>query len=463
MKRRSALKLLPFSFAGLAALPLRAAAWGKGPLGLEYTAKVRDRLERIKHTQSEEMLEASYMIADTVKNGGTCFYEWDLGHGTEYDIWPDRPGDTSILTHGIPNNIKRGDLALIDSYFEDQIRDFRKKGVFLIAGPRPWGGENIGSELLLPEFRKMRLKPYADLWIENYSTSYGAIMDIPGETAPMAPVSGVIGMMTLWMMISDAARILARDGVTFDVYGREPELGNDDVNVDMSRPLGEVYYDTAIRQQRAIDDDIDRIDAIAAMAVHSVFTGGRVYVYSRYERNLCGEGTVRRGGLALTNGVYGPPDNLRLMDDPIQLGKIDLTFRPTDKDMVIMGGGYPDDPEDLASLEIFRKAGMGVCFIGPATKNGEIPPGKTVAKEADIHVGDMFDSYGLFALPGIKRKVAPTSGLVMNQIFWVINCQIAQQVIERTGNAPCVYLSGALQGGMEKLNENKRILRERGY
>jgi len=270
-------------------------------------------------------------------------------------------------------------------------------------------------------------------------------------------------MMTLWMMVSDAARILAMDGRTFNVFGDEPPLKPGDVNVEMSRPLGEVYYNTAIGQQRAIEDEFEKLDGIASMAVHAVFTGGRVYVYSRYERNLSAEGTVRRGGLALTNGVYGTPDDLRLMDDPIQLGKIDLTFKPTDRDMVIMGINEPDDPDDLASLDLFRKAGMGVCAIGPATRGGVAPSGRTVPKEVDIYTGSMCDTYGLFALPGIRRKVAPTSGLIMNQIFWAANCQIAEQIIERTGNAPCVYLSGALKGGMEKLDENKRILRERGY
>ena len=75
----------------------------------------------------------------------------------------------------------------------------------------------------------------------------------------------------------------------------------------------------------------------------------------------------------------------------------------------------------------------------------------------------MCDTYGLFALPGIKRKICPTSGLINNQIFWAVCCQIAEQIIERTGNAPGIYLSGALKGGMDKLNEVKRLYRERGY
>ncbi|MFC1693681.1 hypothetical protein ACFL1R_09270 [Candidatus Latescibacterota bacterium] len=462
MKRREAVKLIPLSLTGIAGLPGLTGARSKLPLGLEYTSKVRDLLERIKSNQSEELLEASHKIAETVRNGNKCYANWDMGHSTVYDIWPDRPGNTDIMSYRIPNDVKKGDLILLDRYHND-IENLHSKGVFIISGPTPWGGNNIGSELLRPDIRAMKLKPFADLWIENYATSYGAIMHVPGETAPLGPVSGVVGMMTLWMMISDAARILAGEGISFKVFGDEPSLKKGDVNVDMARPLGEVYYETAVKQQKAIDDEFTKINDIAAMAVHSVITGGRVYVYSRHSENLCAEGTVRRGGLSLTFGVYGPPEKLILMDDPIQRGIADLSFKPTDRDTVIMGIGKPDDSDDLESLDLFRKAGAGVAAIGPSTRNGIVPSGRTVPNEADIHIGTMCDTYGLFALPGINRKVAPTSGLINNQVFWAVCCQIAEQIIEKTGNTPGIYLSGALKGGMEKLNEVKRLYRERGY
>ena len=462
MKRRDAVKMIPLSIAGIMGLPGLVSSSSKKPLGLEYLSKVRCLLEKIKSTQSEEMMEASYRIANTIKNGGKCYLNWDIGHSNQYDLWPDRPGNTDILQYGIPEEVNKGDLLLCNSYNQN-LEKHHNQDAFLIGGPRPWGGDNIGYELLKPEYHKMKIRPFADLWIELYSTSHGAIIDVPGEIAPIGPVSGVVGMMTLWMMVSDASRLLAADNISFTVFGDEPNLKKSAVNVDMNRPLGDVYYDIAINQQKAIDVQFDTVDRIAAMAVHSALTGGRVYVYSRYSDNLCAEGTVRRGGLGLTFGVYGPPDELRLMDDPLQRGQADLKFVPTDKDTVIMGIGKPDDPDDLASLDIFKKTGAGTAAIGPSTRNGEVPKGRTVPKEVDIYYGDMMDTYGLFALPGIKKKIAPTSGLINNQIFWAVCCQIAEQIVQRTGNAPGIYLSGALKGGMEKLNEVKRLYKERGY
>ena len=466
MKRRDAVKMIPLSIGGIAGFPLISKSSLKKPLGLQYTSRIRKLLAKIKSTQSEEMLEASYRIAATVKNGGKCYFNWDLGHSNRYDIWPERPGNTDILQFGIPEKVEKGDLILCNSYGQNLEKLFGKidkHEMFLIGGPRPWGGDNIGSELLRPDIQKMKISPHAHLWIELFATSYGGIIDVPGEIAPIGPVSGVVGMMTLWMMVSDAARLLAIDNISFNVFGDEPKLKRDAVNVNMNRPLGDVYYDIAIGQQKAVDRQFDTVESIATMAVHSAMTGGRVYVYSRYSENLCAEGTVRRGGLGLTFGVSGPPEKLVLMDDPLQRGKADLTFVPTDKDTVIMGIGKPDDPDDHASLDIFKKTGAGIAAIGPSTRNGEIPEGRTVPKEVDIYCGDMTDTYGLFALPGIKKKIAPVSGLINNQIFWAVCCQIAEQIVRRTGNAPGIYLSGALKGGMEKLNEVKRLYKERGY
>ena len=461
MKRRDAVKLIPLSYAGIIGLQTRSYGYAQ-PLGLQFLATIRTLLEKIKTTRSDELLEASHRIAEAVMNGKKCYVQWDMGHSTKYDIWPERPGLPNIFVLEYPQDVEKGDIILTDCYYDD-IEEHRKKGAFIISGPRPWGGDCAKSELLVPEVQRMKLRPYADLWIDNYSDAYGAMVSVPGEIAPIGPDSGVVGMMTFWMIVSDAVRLLALNGKSFTVSGDEPPLAKDNVTVDMNRPLGEVYYDTAVNQQKAIEDDFDKINRIAFMATHSVLIGGRVYVYSRYYDNLAVEGTVRRGGLGLTFGVYGPPDKLILVDDPLQQGRIDLTFNPTDKDTIIMGIGKPDDSDDLASLDNFRKSGASISAIGPATRNWVVPQGRTVPKEVDVYCGNMCDAYGLFALPGIKRKVTPTSGLINNQIFWAVCCQIAEQIIQRTGNAPGIYLSGALRGGMEKLNEVKRLYKERGY
>ncbi len=467
MLRRDAVRLIPLSVTGLAAFAGNAGAGDRTPTALRFTAKMREIFERIKRNQSEEILEAAHRVADTVKRGNRCFINWDMGHRTTYDIFSDRPGDTDIFVKGLPVTAEPGDLVFTNAAAApedlERLKSQHARGVFVISGPRSWGGDNIGNEMIVPEIRDLRISPFADLWIDLYETAYGAVVDVPGSPCPLGPSSGGVGVLTYWMVTSDAARILAASSKKFTVYGDEPPVSGSIPTVNLNRPLGDQYFEAALNAQKAAEGEMDKVRLTAEMAVHSVLRGGRVYCYSRHEPYLCAECYARRGGLGLTFGVYGPPHELTLFDDPIQQGKLDLRFRPTEKDMVIMGLVKPDDPDDLAALALFRKAGMNVAAIGPKTRNGIIPESRTVPKEADVHVGGSCDTYGIFSLPGITRKICPISGFVANQLLWMICGEITDQLIARTGNIPAIYMNGAMKGGMDRLNEVKRLLRERGY
>src|SRR3989339_586571 len=110
MRRRSFIKTVPLSLAGIAALPGISFSSEACPLGLKYMKLIKERLEKIKATQSDEMLEASYRMANAVKSGKKACYVWDMGHSTEYDTWPDRPGNPDSMTKGIPEGLGKGDV-----------------------------------------------------------------------------------------------------------------------------------------------------------------------------------------------------------------------------------------------------------------------------------------------------------------------------------------------------------------
>lgn len=80
--------------------------------------------------------------------------------------------------------------------------------------------------------------------------------------------------------------------------------------------------------------------------------------------------------------------------------------------MVIMGITRPDDPADMANLNSFRELGMKVASIGPTSSDARLPGGDTVPKMTDVHVGRVYDTNGLYAIPGFNRKVCPTSGIM---------------------------------------------------
>jgi hypothetical protein len=127
-----------------------------------------------------------------------------------------------------------------------------------------------------------------------------------------------------------------------------------------------------------------------------------------------------------------------------------------------MGLCKPDDEVDLKHLDAYKRAGMKIFSIGPSTRNGAVPSGRTVPKETAIHVGSC-ETYGLYAVPGFNQRVCPTSGPVMNQIYWALQMEVAEGIIRRTGNAPGVFFSAAITNGNEHNALITQRCQRRGY
>ena len=434
MKRRSAVKLLPLSIAGLLGTADKILCNKKKsqPLSLHYLDNVTKTLEKIRGTELDGLLEASYRIAQTRKNGGTCYSTWDVGHSRNEDMFEGRHGDPDLFSFGFPENeVKKGDLYL-GGIVGELKRYPREKGVFVIGGPAPWCAETVDADELVCDAHKRRqIRKYSDLWINTYVPTHGSFIWLPGAKYPMGAVSTVLGMVTWWMMMADTVRILASEGVFADVKGDEPALDEKAGYVSLISPLAEEYFTAVTGQIRQIEGELGTVNAVAEKAVDTILSGGKVHVYSKFWAALSIEANTRMGGLTM----FKPVDSDRHKD-----------YKGDDKDFVIMGIYQPEDETDLSYLEIFRKAGSSVASIGPATRDGKFPEGKTVPSETDYHLGLMCDTYGIFAVPGVKKKVCPTSGILVNQLFYAVCMRMAELIIERTGNTPYIYPNGALEG-----------------
>jgi uncharacterized phosphosugar-binding protein len=442
MNRREAICLIPASAIGMVCLPKNffAADNNPLPLSLQYLRKVREILKEIAATESDNLLEASYHIAATVKNGGKCYTTWDVGHSISEDMYPDRPGDPEIFITGYPEDkVKKGDL-LLGGIIARKIDDPRKKGVYVVGSPVPWCGDTPDAYLLSEQHQQYKIRPFSDLWIETYSTTYGPIIWLPGAHYPMGAVSGVVGMVTYWMMIADAVRILAAEGITVKVKGDEPKLTEKAKYSSLNKPLAEDYFNEVMDQFNQIESEIGTSDKIAEIAVDTILSGNKVYVYSKYWEGLAVESNTRMGGLCIyTSAFQNGPESGQVKN-----------FKGTSKDFVIMGISEPDDADDLAFLDICKKSGIRTASIGPATRDGELPKGRNVPSGVDMHLGYMCDTYGLFAIPGIEKKICPTSGAVQNQLFYAVSMRTAELIMERTGNLPTIYPNGAFDGAPYK-------------
>ena len=426
------------------------------PLSAQYLNRVRDMLVWIRETQSENLLEASYAIADTVGKGHTCWCAWDMGHNTNFDMFPERNGVPEIITMGYdPDKSRKGDLFLA-SIWGGPARGPREERHLRHRRPGALGRRLAGTAPSQPRCpRNAVCAPTA-----RYGSRQTSPLSAPSCMCracphPTGPVSGIVGLTTYWMMLTDACRVLAKHGKSVPVRGDEPVLEDDDPRVSLYDPLMDDYFEQLMLEIEMIGSERGNMRKIAKMAVDAVLDGGHVWVYSRYRNSLSVEAQTRRGGLTMTRGVHEQDGKL------IIHGGGD--FAPKPNDIVIMGVWEPDDEADLRHLDSFRRAGLKVASIGPMMRNLLVPEGRTVPKETDVHVGRMCDTYGLFAIPGFERHVCPTSGALINQMFWATCMEIVDELRDRTGDVPGVFFSAALKGGRPHMHKMQRLFEERGY
>lgn len=458
MKRRDMFRMIPIAASGfgmMAAQAVTAAAqmrpgrdFNRGPLSLTYTSAVKKMLRWVRANQMENILEGAYAIAHAVEEKRQVWSCWDLGHTNSSDIFQNRNGKPSFLVPGYDfDKVRDGDLVLANfPWPAGYVEDLGKRDLFVIGGPCPWGGDIPRHDLIVENISKNKIRPFADIWIETNVDHLGAQVKIPGSESRLGPESGPLNGTILWMMVADACRILARKGISVPIEGDEPKLSGNRVPwINLDEPIMDDYFDTVIRQIDMIESELGNIKRIASMAVDTLLTGGSVYFYSRYFESLAGEAVGRRGGFAFAKG---------LSDGKIQ---------GTSKDCVIMGTYAPDDEADLKNLDQMKKLGMKIASIGPVTRGQQVPEGRAVFKETTVHAGRMYDTYGLFAIPGFERKVCPTSGSLATSILWVMSVELAEEMIRRTGTTPAINFNGALKWSAEYNGQMSAIARQRGY
>jgi uncharacterized phosphosugar-binding protein len=483
MNRRELLKTLPVAAWGLT-LPKNVHPQEKSfnerytsSLAYAYIHKVTEMLTRIRETQMENLMAAAFSGARVISRGGICWSQWDMGHTLEGDLFAGRDGLPAIFTVGYDTKrSKTGDMILTNIYGGDRA-DIKKKGVVVVGGPAPWGMDVPGSETIEMEAAKQnRIREYADIWIDTGITVEGAVMKIPGMPHKAGPTSGILGEVTSWMLMAEICRLLALDGKSVPVSGDEPKLEGKDIPWIASHdPIMDDYLALVLEQFELIGAEYGSVCKIASMAADTILAGHDVYTYNIHPY-IAEEANTRRGGLALGRGVYEADGKLVFRGaTPDHEPRVNFDDYPHTGDMVIMSHVKPDNPKDLAYLDKFRKYGMKVATIGPMTRSipklqsGErtadphIVEGRILPHESDIHLGRMCDTYGLYAVPGFERRICPTTGPLVLQMYCTVVMEIIEEIIRRTGDVPYVFPNVAQKNRMERMYRFHKMSIDRGY
>ena len=473
MKRRDMLRVMPLSMTGMTSLAFAVIGSDSNngkeatPLALQYLDRISEMLEWVRDNQAGNLMEGAYRIARTVKNGNRCWSRWNLGHNSGYDLFPDRNGVPDMFTLGFrQDEAKDGDLLLM-GVAGNTLSEVKKRGVFIIGSPTPYSYDSRGQELLRDDLWNHRSRPHCDLWIDTPITREGAVLEVPGSETKLGPASGILGMTTFWMMAADACRVLARDGITLPVWGDEPPLETEGVPdwhfnapADLDEPLMYRYFERITTRIELIRAEMGAIRKAAGLVVNASLDGGIVYSYSHDRNAIAVEGSSRRGGLSMFKGIYDGGE-----ETDFKLTHPNFDYPPfSERDCVVMGITRPDDPVDMENFEIFRKAGVRIVSIGPMTRSFKVPEGKTIPKQADVHLGQQCDAFGLFHIPGFEKKVCPISGAINNQLYWALCCQVVDTFSERTnGDLPGIFGNVAIRGMRNQMRHLWELYKERGY
>ncbi len=170
---------------------------------------------------------------------------------------------------------------------------------------------------------------------------------------------------------------------------------------------------------------------LAAEAVIAAVTnGGRLVVYDE-NGQMNGESVYRNSGLKLPTDGRAPDGGLVDVDA---------------KDVVIIYSLLPGTERSFAAFDKARDAGSYIVAVCPRTRGGVIPPGRSLAAEADVYIDDLSDADGAVLPEGWTTPIASTTGIMNDVVLWAFHGEIIDRMLAR-GMVPGVQRGSHLRGG----------------
>ncbi|MBT4484637.1 MAG: DUF2529 family protein [Candidatus Latescibacteria bacterium] len=202
--------------------------------------------------------------------------------------------------------------------------------------------------------------------------------------------------------------------------------------------LEEQFFRILFSRMNNIEEIEPQVTIAADMVIAAVTSGGRFVVYDE-NGQMSGESSYRCSGLRLP--VHGATSDMELI-------------YVTAKDVVIIYSLLPATEKSLAALDKARVAGCYIIAVCPKTRGEKIPPGRTLAEYADIHIDDLSDAEGVIRPEGWKKSIAPTTAIMNDIILWYLHGTIIDRMLMR-GMVPGVLRGGHIKGGN---NWNKTVV-----
>ena len=237
-----------------------------------YRTAVDDLFRKVRDTQTDNIIRAGEMVADSVANGG-CIFLSRICHAMEmdsiyrgggpifykhfsYDLKIEnaaRPRDRSDLnieTEGAAaryaltqSNIRPGDVLFVGSVsgrtkdVVDLAFEAEKMGVKVIAFVSMEYARQV--EPVHPSGKK--LYEIASLTLDNCAPAAEAMLDVEGIEAKFGAASGIASDYILWSVTSVAVEKLLEKGITPGILKSANYPGGNDYNKTVIEPHYDQY------------------------------------------------------------------------------------------------------------------------------------------------------------------------------------------------------------------------------
>ena len=237
----------------------------------QYREAVDKLFAKVRDTQTENIIKAGKMIADSIEQGGCihlasiCHYmEYDLiyrGGGPifykrfNYDLKVEdevRKRDRSDIDQSIEglaayalkaSKIRPGDVLFVSSVsgrtlkVVDLAYEAKKMGVHVIA----FISMKYATQVEPVHSSGRKLYEMVDLVMDNCAPAAEGMMDVEGIEAPYAAASGIASDYILWSMTSVAVDELLARGITPGILKSANFPGGNDYNKTVIEPHYEKY------------------------------------------------------------------------------------------------------------------------------------------------------------------------------------------------------------------------------
>ena len=210
-----------------------------------YQQAVDDLFKKVRDTQTETILRAGEMIADTVANGGKIYLN-DICHSIEMDL---------IYRGGGPifykkfkkdehmDSLKAGDVLIVSSVsgrtaaVVDLAWEAMERGVKVIAFTSMEYARQVDP--VHPSGKK--LYEFVTLAVDNCAPAAEAMIEVEGIEARFAAASGIASDYIMWNITSVVVEKLLEKGLTPGILKSANFPGGNDYNKQIIEPHYDQY------------------------------------------------------------------------------------------------------------------------------------------------------------------------------------------------------------------------------